>query len=94
LLVTYANAEKCANLDRSRNMTKITVYHFEVWDSASDQMVRSKRMGTPEAIKNTAHGREVGQRIDVDAADVRTEIAGFTVRDYRPMGSGNPGGMP
>lgn len=57
-------------------MTKITVYHFEVWDSANDQMVRSKRMGTPDAIKNTAHGREVGQGIDVDVADVGTEIAG------------------
>ena len=74
-------------------MTKITVYHFEVWDPVSDQIVRSKRMGTPDAIKNTAHGREVGQGIDVDVADVGTEIAGFTVRNYRPPGSGNPGVM-
>ena len=65
-------------------MTKITVYHFEVWDPVNDQMVRSKRMGTPDAIKNTVHGREVGQGIDVDVADVGTEIAGFTVRNYRP----------
>jgi hypothetical protein len=76
-----------ANLHRSRNMTKITVYHFEVWDSVNDQMVRSKRMGTPDAIKNTAHGREVGQGMDVDVADVGTEIPGFTVRNYRPPGS-------
>jgi hypothetical protein len=75
-------------------MTKITVYHFEVWDPVNDQIVRSKRMGTPDAIKNTAHGREVGQGIDVDVADVGTEIAGFTVRNYRPPGSGNPGVMP
>jgi hypothetical protein len=68
-------------------MTKITVYHFEVWDSVNDQMVRSKRMGTPDAIKNTAHGREVGQGIDVDVADVGTEIPGFTVMNYRPPGS-------
>jgi hypothetical protein len=50
-------------------------------------MVRSKRMGTPDAIKNTAHGREVGQGIDVDVANVGTEIPGFTVRNYRPPGS-------
>jgi hypothetical protein len=69
-------------------MAKITVYPFEVWDSVNDQMVRSKRLGTLEAIKNTAHGREVGPGVDVDAADVGTEIHGFTVRNYRPPGSG------
>ena len=69
-------------------MRKITVYHFEVWDAVNDQVVRSKRMGTPDAIKNTVHGREVGQGIDVDVADVGTEIAGFTVRNYRPPGFG------
>jgi hypothetical protein len=68
-------------------MAKITVYPFEVWDPINDQVVRSKRLGTPEAIKNTAHGREVGPGIDVDASDVGTEIHGFTVRNYRPPGS-------
>ena len=70
-------------------MAKITVYPFEVWDSNSDRLVRSKRLGTLEAIKNTAHGREVGPGIDVDAPDVGTEIHGFTVQNYRPPGSGN-----
>lgn len=70
-------------------MAKITVYPFEVWDSVSDQLVRSKRLGTLEAIKNTAHGREVGPGIDVDASDVGTEIHGFTVQNYRSPGSGN-----
>jgi hypothetical protein len=68
-------------------MAKITVYPFEVWDPINDQMVRSKRFGTLEAIKNTAHGREVGSGIDVDASDVGTEIHGFTVRNYRQPGS-------
>ncbi len=74
-------------------MTKITVYHFEVWDPINDQMVRSRRLGTPDAIKNTAHGREVGLGIDVDASDVGHEIPGFTVRDYRPPGSGEVPGV-
>lgn len=65
-------------------MTKITVYPFEVWDPINDQMVRSKRLGTLDAIKNTAHGRECGPGIDVDASDVGTEIHGFTARNYRP----------
>jgi hypothetical protein len=69
-------------------MTKITVYPFEVWDPINDQMVRSKRLGTLDAIKNTAHGRECGPGIDVDASDVGTEIHGFTVRNFRPPGSG------
>jgi hypothetical protein len=68
-------------------MIKITVYPFEVWDSINDQVVRSKRLGTLEAIKNTAHGREVGPGIDVDASDVGTEIRGFTVRNYVPPGA-------
>ena len=70
-------------------MAKITLYSFEVWDPINDQMVRSKRLGTLEAIKNTAHGCEVGPGIDVDASDVGTEIHGFTVRDYRPPVSSN-----
>ena len=69
-------------------MAKITVYPFEVWDAINDQMVRSRRLGTLEAIKNTAHGREVGPGIDVDASDVGTEIHGFTVRNYVPPGPG------
>jgi hypothetical protein len=44
-------------------------------------------LGTLEAIKNTAHGREIGPGIDVDTADVGTEIHGFTVQNYRPPGS-------
>jgi hypothetical protein len=69
-------------------MAKITVYPFEVWDPISDQMVRSKRLGTLEAIKNTAHGREAGPGMDVDASDVGTEIHGFTVRNYVLPGAG------
>jgi hypothetical protein len=64
-------------------MAKVTVYPFEVWDSASDQMIRSTRLGTPEAIKNTAHGREVGPGVDVEASDVGKEIHGFTARNYQ-----------
>jgi len=75
----------CGSLTENR-MTKITVYHFQVWDPVSDQIVTSTRMGTPDAIKNTAHGREIGQGVDVDAADVGTEIPGFTVKNYRPPG--------
>jgi hypothetical protein len=64
-------------------MAKITVFHFEVWDSVNDKLVRSRRMGTLEAIRTTAHGREVGQGVDVDASDVGAEIHGFTARDYQ-----------
>lgn len=62
-------------------MAKNTVYPFEVWDLVTDQMARSKRLGAVEAVKNTAHGREVGPATDVDASDVRTQIHGITVRN-------------
>ena len=68
-------------------MAKITVYHFEVWDPVNDKIVRSTRLGTPDAIRNTAHGREVGPGIDVDTSEVGTEIHGFTLRNYQPPGS-------
>ena len=51
-------------------------------------------MGTPDAIKNTAHGREVGQGIDVDVADVGTEDRRFHREELRRSpGSGSPGVM-
>ena len=65
-------------------MSKLTVYQFEVWDITDDEMRKSTRFGTPDAIKNIAHGRIIeGTGIDVDAADVGAEIAGFTARHYR-----------
>ena len=60
----------------------VTVYFFQKYDIASDQMIRSKRPATiaaiervrGEAIKNTAQ--------DVDPDDIDEE--GFRRRDYLP----------
>ena len=51
-------------------------------------LVVGKRGAIDPKCGGVAHGREVGPGIDVDAADVGAEIAGFTVRSYRPPGSG------
>jgi hypothetical protein len=41
---------------RSADTGKISVYPFKVWEAVNDQMVRSRRLATPNAIRNTAHG--------------------------------------
>jgi hypothetical protein len=65
-------------------MTKVVVHRFQVWDSTSDTLKPSRRMGTVDAIKNTAHGVPVGPPVEIDASDLSTEIEGFTVQGYAP----------
>ena len=63
-------------------MTKVVVHRFQVWDSIYDGLKPSRRLGTVDAIKNTAHGVPVGPPIEIDASDLSAEIEGFTVQDY------------
>jgi hypothetical protein len=66
-------------------MSKVVVHRFESYDITNDQMVKSRRYGTADAIKNTALGRILpNTQIEVDASELGIEIEGFTVRDYRP----------
>jgi hypothetical protein len=37
----------------------VTIYKFQVYDVANDQVVMSKRWGTREAIVKIAHGRVI-----------------------------------
>jgi hypothetical protein len=75
-------------------MSKVVVHRFESYDITNDQMVKSRRYGTADAIKNTAFGRILpNTQIEVDASELGIEIEGFTVRDYRPdCGRAAPGG--
>lgn len=69
----------------------VTIYQFEVYRIDSDEVVKSRRWGTREAIIQIAHGRvrEHTAR-EVDESVVGSDIHGFTKRDFdldaRPPG--------
>lgn len=66
-------------------MSKIVVHRFEVYDITNDSIVRSRRYGTADAIKNIARGRiSPNTQIEVDASEIGHEIEGMTARDYLP----------
>lgn len=66
-------------------MANVTIYRFEVWNSATDEIRQSRRWGTREAIEQLAHGRVIEETAhEVDEAVVKSDIWGFTVRDFDP----------
>lgn len=66
-------------------MAKVTIYRFETWDSANDEVRTSRRWGTKEAIEEIAGGRVLEETArEVDEAVVRSDIWGFTERDFDP----------
>ena len=66
-------------------MANVTIYRFEAWDSANDEMRKSRRWGTREAIEQVARGRVLEETArEVDEAAVRSDIWGFTERDFNP----------
>jgi hypothetical protein len=66
-------------------MTTVTVYQFEVYRIDSDEVVKSRRWGTREAIRDIACGRVLeGTAREVDESVVASDIHGFTKRDFDP----------
>jgi len=54
-----------------------------VWNTATDEIRQSRRWGTREAIEQIAHGRVLAEIArEVDEAVVRSDIWGFTERDF------------
>ena len=66
-------------------MRKVTIYKFEVYNPQTDEIVKSRRWGTEEAIREIANGRVLKDTaIEVDESVVASDIPGFTVRDFNP----------
>ena len=66
-------------------MKKVKIYQFEVYHVQSDEMLKSRRWGTREAIVETAHGRVLEESaIEVDESAIASDIPGFTARDFNP----------
>ena len=66
-------------------MAKITIYRFEVYDVSIDDITKSRRWGTREAVESIARGRVLPETAtEVDGCVVDSDIQGFTVRDFQP----------
>jgi len=66
-------------------MSTVTIYQFEVYRIDSDEIVKSRRWGTREAIVEIAHGRVLEDTArEVDESIVASDIQGFTERNYDP----------
>jgi hypothetical protein len=63
----------------------VTIYQFEVYRIDSDEVVKSRRWGTREAVIEIANGRMLEHTArEVDESVVGSDIRGFTKRDFDP----------
>ena len=66
-------------------MTTVTVYRFQKYDIASDQMLVSRRMATREAIQLIAQAEVLEDTaLEIDAGEVGTEVNGMTTIGFVP----------
>jgi hypothetical protein len=64
---------------------KVAVYQFEIYDVQHDEMKRSRRWGTREAIERIAHGIVLeDSATEVDQFEVDSDIPGLTEKDFIP----------
>ena len=65
-------------------MSKVKIYQFEGYDVNNDQMKKSRRLGTREAIE-IIHCHVLEETAtDVDESAVKSDIPGLTARDFIP----------
>lgn len=65
-------------------MSKVTIYQFEIYDVANDEMRKSRRWATRQTIEWLG-GKVLEQTAtEVDASAVGSEIAGMTEKGFDP----------
>ena len=65
--------------------TTVTIYQFEAYRIASDEVVKSRRWDTREAIRDIACGRVLEETArEVGESIVESDIHGFSMRNYDP----------
>lgn len=66
-------------------MSKVTIYQVKVYDPQNDEMRKSRRWGTREAIEKIAHGKVLDDTAtEVDESAIASDIPGLTERDFNP----------
>ena len=64
---------------------KVTIYQFEVYDAQKEEMRKSSRWGTREAIEKIAHGVVLeDSATEIDGFEVDSDIPGLTDRNFIP----------
>jgi hypothetical protein len=67
-------------------MAKVTIYQFQSYDIREDAIVKSKRWGTEEAIREIACGQVLKDTgVEVDESVVQSDIQGFTAIGFDPQ---------
>lgn len=67
-------------------MPTVLIFPFEVYDPVSDQMVRSRRWGTREAVEQVAHGCVIEEgALEVPRHFLDTDIPGMTHIGFDPQ---------
>ncbi|MCI1005190.1 hypothetical protein [Herbaspirillum sp. C7C8] len=75
-------------------MTKVKVYQFELYDTASNQYLSNqdislRRWGTLEAISTLRSARPIySSEIEVDESDLKSDIDGMTEPGFSPPTEG------
>jgi hypothetical protein len=73
-------------------MGKVTIYRFQMYNSQTDEVVTSRRWGTEQAIKEIAGGHVLKHTAtEVDDSVIRSDIHGFTARDFDPRSRARDG---
>jgi hypothetical protein len=63
----------------------VTVYEFNMYDPSTDQVKKSRRMGTRNAIENIANGWPLEEtKIDIPVSQLSREISGMAEIDFNP----------
>jgi hypothetical protein len=65
-------------------MTKITVYQFTKYDIASDQSIKSRRLGTREAIQEIGATILENTAMEVDESVLGSQMAGLSDIGFNP----------
>lgn len=66
-------------------MSKVTIFQFELYIPQNDEIRKSRRWGTREAIEKIALGKVLEDTAtEVDESAIASDIHGLTERDFNP----------
>ena len=66
-------------------MSKITIYQFQVYSVINDNLQKSRRWGTRDAIERIAGGEILEDTAtEVDESAIASDITGLTIIDFNP----------
>lgn len=69
-------------------MAIVTVYQWTIYDIKNDEMIKSRRWATKEAIE-WVHGTAIENTgVEIDEGSLSRELQGMTARNFDPYATG------